>query len=406
MKSGSNNKYNTETLVTRLGRAPELHEGHVNPPIFNTSTVLFPDLKSYQQADELGLSFSEYHEYQQLPDFSYGIQHNPTTLLLQHALSELEGGEQTLLFPTGLNAIAFVFSEFLTPGDHLLMIDSAYGPARRYALNELSERGVTTSFFDPMVGSDIRELIRPNTKLIYLESPGSLTFEVSDIGAICAVAREQSVATMMDNTWATPVFFQPLKHNVDISMSAVTKYLSGHSDLLMGSITCREPLAIRLAKASHHLGARVSPFESWLVLRGLRTLSVRLKAHEKGAIEVAEWLAKRPEVDRVLHPAFSSCPGHENWKRDFSGSTGLFSFLLNPVLPKGFAESFINSLKLFGIGASWGGFNSLVLPIHPTRSVQSPIKAEQEGIRLHIGLENIQDLLEDLEQGFDVSTER
>jgi cysteine-S-conjugate beta-lyase len=376
-----------DTYLVRAGRRSH-KQGTVNPPLHRASTVLFPTV-------------GELDRIMDLPPHSltYGRYGTPITFALAEALSGLEGGHDTWLFPSGLSAITCACLAFLSSGDHLLMVDSVYGPTRRFCDEELSRYNIATSYYDPMLGAGIAGLIQPNTKVVFLESPGSLTFEVQDVAAIAGAAKAAGAVVLMDNTWATPLFFQPLAHGVDVSLTAMTKYLGGHSDLMMGSATATAEAWPALKEAASHLGLCTSPDDCFLALRGLRTLSVRLQRHQQNGLELARWLEGRPQVARVLHPALASCPGHEFWKRDFSGASGLFGVVLNPCSRQSL-EAMLNGLELYGMGYSWGGYESLILPMDPARD-RSATTWEAAGplLRIHAGLEDAADLIADLEEG-------
>jgi cysteine-S-conjugate beta-lyase len=303
-----------------------------------------------------------------------------------------------LLYPSGVAAIAGALLALLVPGDHLLMVDSAYGPTRSLCDGLLKQMGIRTTYYAPDIGADIASLITPETRVIFLESPGSLTFEVQDIPAITAAARARSITTMLDNTWATPLFFPALSHGIDVSMMSLTKYVGGHSDAMMGSLTMTPALWPRLRHTAFQLGQSVSPDDCALMLRGLRTLDVRIRRSGESSIAVAQWLAAHPAVGTVLHPALPGHAGHTLWQRDFSGTSGLFAFTLKGADRVARAR-LIDALSLFGIGYSWGGYESLVVPSDPTRSAM-PWQADGPLIRLSIGLEDPADLIADLARGF------
>jgi cystathionine beta-lyase len=384
------------TKLVQGGRRPEwtgdprLGGGVVNPPVWRASTILYDniaDLKARAHATHDKLY--------------YGRRGTPTVWALADALTQMEpGAEGTLLYPSGVAANSAGLLALLSPGDHLLMVDSAYEPTRAFCNGMLARLGIETSYYDPLVGSGIAELIRPETKLIFLESPGSLTFEVQDIPAIVAVARERGVLTMLDNTWATPLLFPALAHGIDVTMMSLTKYVGGHSDAMMGSLTATKALWPRLRQAAYQLGQAVSPDDCALILRGLRTLDVRMQRHGESGLAVANWLAGRAEVGRVLHPALPGDPGHAIWSRDFGGTSGLFGFTLKGV-DEAARTRFIDSLVHFGIGFSWGGYESLVVPSNP-ETIRSATEWTDPDplIRLSIGLEDPADLIADLERGF------
>lgn len=385
-----------QTRLQQAGRRPEwtgdprLGGSVVNPPVWRASTILYDnvaDLKARGHATHDRLY--------------YGRRGTPTVWALADALTQLEeGAEGTLLYPSGVAAISAGLLALLGPGDHLLMVDSAYEPTRSFCDGMLARLGVRTTYYDPCIGAGIADLIEPETKLIFLESPGSLTFEVQDIPAITAIARARGIVTMLDNTWATPLYFPALKHGVDITMMSLTKYVGGHSDILMGSLTATKALWPKLRHATFQLGHSVSPDDCALALRGLRTLDVRLARQGESGLSVARWLAARPEVARVLHPALTSDPGHALWKRDFSGTSGLFAFTLKDA-DEAARTRFIDALGHFGLGFSWGGFESLVVPSDPASIRTATVWDDSEPlVRLSIGLEHPDDLIADLEHGF------
>jgi cystathionine beta-lyase len=329
----------------------------------------------------------------------YGRRGTPTQWTLAEALTELEpGAEGTFLYGSGVAAIAAALLSVLNPGDELLLVDSAYEPTRALARGLLKRFGIATRFYDPLISDGIAGLIGEKTRAIFLESPGSLTFEVQDVPAIVAAAKARGVATLLDNTWATPLYFPAIEKGIDLTILAATKYIVGHSDVMLGAVTAGPGHFKALRDVSHQLGQIASPDDCWLASRGLRTMGVRLARHQASALEVARWLKTRPEVGAVLHPALPDCPGHDLFARDFAGASGLFSFVL-----KGGDEAsraaFIDSLDLFGIGFSWGGFESLAVPADPVRSAAG---RDLGGalVRLHIGLEDPADLIADLERGF------
>ncbi len=377
------------TRIVTGGRREEWTRGIVNPPVWRASTILFDSVAEMRAAypPEDGR-------------LHYGRSGTPSQWSLAEALTELEpGAKGTRLFPSGVAAISAALLTVLRPGDELLMVDSTYGPTRAFCDGMLKQFGVTTRYYDPLIGAGIAKLIGDATRAIFVESPGSLTFEVQDVPGICAVARERGLVTLLDNTWATPLLFPAIAAGVDFTILACTKYVVGHSDVMLGSVTTTEEHWPFLCETSRMLGQHVGPDDAFLALRGLRTLDVRLKRHEANALEVARWLKEQPQVAKVIHPAFPECPGHEFWKRDFAGASGLFSFVLRGGGDAARAR-FIDGLRHFGLGYSWGGFESLALPIDPerVRSVRIP---EEDGpmVRLHIGLEDPKDLIDDLAEG-------
>jgi cystathionine beta-lyase len=377
-----------DTKLVQGGRRKEWTAGIVNPPVWRASTILFDtvaDLRSGVPED--GKLF-------------YGRQGTPTQWSLAEALTELEpGAAGTRLFPSGVAAITVALMAVLKPGDELLMVDTTYGPTRSLCDGLLKRYGINTRYYDPLMGAGIAEIIGENTRAIFLESPGSLSFEVQDVPGICSVAKERGIVTLLDNTWATPLLFPAIASGVDLAILACTKYVVGHSDVMLGSVTATPEHWRALCDTSRAMGQHVGPDDCYLAARGLRTMSVRLRQHEESGLKVARWLQDQPQVAKVLHPAFPECPGHEYWARDFSGASGLFSFVL-----KGGREAerarLIDGLRHFGIGYSWGGFESLALPVDPQR-VRSVTERREEGpmVRLHIGLEDADDLIADLAEG-------
>lgn len=373
------------TRLSHAGRDPARFHGFVNTPIYRGSTVLYPTLDTLLADDQ---------------EYSYGRLGTPTVRALQDALAELEGGHATLLTPSGLSAIATAIQSFVSSGDHILVSDSVYRPTRRFCDTVLKRLGVTTTYYDPVIGGGIAELLTERTKLVFTESPGSQTFEVQDIPAIAEAAHAAGAEVIMDNTWATPLFFRPFDHGVDVVVHAATKYIVGHADAMLGVITTAESAAGPVAKTHDILGLCPGPEDVYLGLRGLRTMQVRLQRHQESALALADWLAQRPEVERVIHPAWPDHPGHALWKRDFLGSSGLFAIVLKPVSHKALA-AMVDGLDLFGMGYSWGGYESLILPFDPTAyRTATTWQVEGPALRLHVGLEDIEDLKADLDAGF------
>ncbi|MBB3810780.1 cystathionine beta-lyase [Pseudochelatococcus contaminans] len=373
------------TRLSVAGSHPEEAFGFVNPPVYHGSTVLFPSVKDMAERTNR---------------YGYGRRGSPTMSALQEAIGAIEGGVGVVLCPSGLSAVSTALLAVLKAGDHLLMTDSAYDPIRTFCDNVLARFGVEITYYDPLIGGDIASLFKPNTRAVFTESPGSLTFEVQDIPAIAEAAHARDILVLLDNTWATPLYFPAHARGADISIWSGTKYLSGHSDILFGTVSANARAWRALAKTHGDTGMCVGPDDVYLALRGLRTLAVRLEAHQKSALELARWLETRPEVSRVLHPALESHPGHAIWKRDFLGSTGLFSVVLKSVPHKAVA-AFLDHLKFFGLGYSWGGFESLAIPFRAT-PYRTATRWEPEGptIRFQIGLEDVRDLKADLEEGF------
>ena len=385
----SSDKDRPATRVVGAGRRKEWTQGIVNTPVWRASTVLYDTVADLHER----IAHADERLY-------YGRRGTPTQWTLCDALTGLEpGAAGTMLYPSGVAAIAGALLAVLKPGDELLMVDSVYEPTRSFCQKVLAPYGISTRFYDPMVGAGIADLFSEATRAIFLESPGSLTMEVQDLPAIIAAARARGIVTLLDNTWATPLFLPAIGLGVDLSILACTKYIVGHSDVMMGSVTAAPDHWDALRRTAQLHGQCVSPDDAYLATRGLRTLAVRLRAHEENALTVARWLAGQPGVARVLHPALPSCPGHAHWARDFRGSSGLFSFVLDGGDAAGRAR-LIDGLQHFGIGFSWGGYESLALPIDPAR-VRSATSWDAEGpaIRLQIGLEDPDDLIADLEQG-------
>jgi cystathionine beta-lyase len=388
-----------ETTLAHAGRHPEHYSGSVNTPVHRTSTVVFPTLEAYDEAQS-GSPFYETSEGVSSKDFSYGTTGTPTNFGLRKALAALEGSEQALVFPSGLCAITIALLSFLKTGDHLLMVDSAYGPTRRFCNKQLKRLGIETTYYDPQMGGDIAKLIQKNTRIVFTESPGSLTFEVQDIPAISAAVKavRDDIVVMMDNSWATPIYFRAFEKGVDVTIQAGTKYINGHADVLLGVVAANGAHFDKIFETFHHFGTSVSPDDCYLVARGLRTLPLRLKQHEKTALEVANWLKDHKKVSRILHPAFPECEGHALWKRDFSGSTGLFSIILDKHYDMDALARMIDPMQYFSIGASWGGFESLVLPQDPAASRTATKWEETRScLRLYTGLEHADDLIRDLD---------
>jgi len=377
-----------ETRLVEAGRRKEWTQGLVNPPVWRASTILFDSVAEMEASNPPRQGVLQ-----------YGRNGAPTSWALCEALTEMEpGAAMTRLYPSGAAAVACALLAVLEAGDELLMVDSAYGPTRALCDTMLKRFGIATRYYDPMIGAGIEALIGEHTRAIFMESPGTHTFEVQDVPAICVVARDRGLFTLIDNTWATPHFFQAIAAGADLSILACTKYVGGHADVMLGSVTANERASGRLEQARRMLGQTAGPDDAWLALRGLRTLDVRLKRHQENGLKVAHWLSRHERAARVLHPALPDCPGHEYWKRDFKGATGLFSFALGGGDDAAVAR-LIESLELFGIGYSWGGFESLAVPARYTRTASA---ADHGGplVRLHIGLEDPDDLIADLEAAF------
>jgi cystathionine beta-lyase len=373
------------TRLLHLGRDPARQHGFVNPAIHRGSTVIFPTLDALEGAD---------------PDSTYGRHGTPTVRGLQEAIASLEGGARTWLTPSGLSAVALALLAFARAGDHILVSDSVYRPTRRFCDRVLARLGVETTYYDPLLGGAVASLMRPETRLVFCESPGSLSFEMQDLPAIAEAAHARGARVLIDNTWATPLLFQPFAHGADISIQAATKYIVGHADAMLGAVTATAECAAQIKDAHDDLGICPGPEDAWLGLRGLRTLGVRLDRHGASGLAIAEWLRARPEIERVLHPALEGDSGHAIWRRDFTGASGLFSVVLKPVSRTALA-AFLDGLELFGMGYSWGGFESLVIPFDPRAyRTATTWSAEGPALRFHIGLDDVDDLKADLAAGF------
>lgn len=378
-----------DTLLTQAGREPEKYQGMVNVPIFRTSTVLHPTLEDYEVPRDA--------DFRRL---SYGRHGTPTTQAFEDAVAALEGGHRAVALPSGLAAIAAAIGTFVAAGDHLLVADCVYAPTRNFCDRQLRRNGAEVEYYDPLLGADIARLIRPNTRAIFCETPGSLSFEMQDIPAIAAAAHARGIPVLADNTWGTPYFFRSFARGVDVSIHSATKYIAGHSDLMMGVIVTTEACWRTVRRAVADYGYSVSPEDCYLALRGFRTIGVRLRQQMASALKVAAWLDQRPEVLRVLYPALESDPGYAVWKRDFEGAASLFSIVLAGADEKA-AAAFVNALTLFGIGSSWGGYESLATVAH-IAACRTATRWDAGGptVRLHIGLEDPDDLMADLEQAF------
>lgn len=381
-----------DTIIVKAGRHPEDYHGAVNPPVYRASTILADNLEQFEERrrtrGQLGL-------------IKYGRFGTPTTFALQEAMTALEGGHATVATGSGLNAILTALMAFVKSGDHVLMVDAVYRPTRMLCDDLLAAYGVETTYYDPALGGAIAELMRPETRVVFLEAPGSLSFEMQDVPAIAAAAHEGSATVLMDNTWASPYFFKPLAHGVDVSIQAATKYIVGHSDAIIGTVTANEAAWPAVEAMAVLIGAPAGAEECYLAQRGLRTLALRMKRHHDTGIVLARWCADRPEVARVLHPALPDDPGHALWQRDFSGASGLFGVVLGRAYSQTALAAMIDGLELFGIGASWGGYESLVVPVRPEEH-RSATTWDEPGsvLRFHAGLEDPDDLIADLERGF------
>jgi cystathionine beta-lyase len=370
-----------DTELVSAGRMSADHFGVINTPVYRASTILYPDLKALKANSQ---------------PYTYGRRGTPSTQSFEDAISSLEGAARTVSVTSGVQAIALAILSVCGTGDHILVVDSCYEPTRTLCDRTLKRFGIETSYYAP--GDGIAAYLKPNTKAVFCESPGSLTFEVQDVPALAEAAHSHGASVLMDNTWATPLFFQPLAHGVDLSIQAATKYIGGHADVMLGYVAANERHAGRLHQVHGDLGLYASGDDCFLGLRGLRTLAVRLRQHQETGLALARWLKGRPEIARILHPALPDDPGHTLWKRDFSGACGLFGLILKPVSEAAVA-AFVDGLQHFGIGYSWGGFESLIVPAHIKRTVGT-FTAEGPVLRIHAGLEDPADLIADLERGF------
>ncbi|RFC69060.1 MULTISPECIES: cystathionine beta-lyase [Mesorhizobium] len=376
-------KLGINTRLAHTGNDPHAFFGFVNPPVVHASTVLFPN------ADTLARRAQKY---------TYGTRGTPTTDALGIAIDSLEGSAGTIMVPSGLAAVTIPLLAFLSSGDHVLIVDSVYHPTRNFADTMLKRLGVEVEYYDPLVGAGIKALLKPNTRVVFTESPGSNTFEMQDIPAIAKAAKAAGAVVMMDNTWATPLYFRPLDHGVDISIHASTKYPAGHSDVLLGTVSANEACWPKLHETFISMGCCAGPDDVYQVLRGLRTMGLRLEHHQKSALEIARWLEQQPGVAQVLHPALESHPGHALWKRDFSGSSGIFSIALDGGGQEQ-AHAFLDALQIFGLGYSWGGYESLAVPVFLGDRVVAKGPYPGPVLRLQIGLEDVTDIKADLERG-------
>jgi cystathionine beta-lyase len=383
MKTDDDRPLGANTRLAHAGHDPREFHGFVNPPVVHASTVLFPDAATMASRNQ---------------KYTYGTRGTPTTDALASAIDDLEGSAGTIIVPSGLAAVTIPLLAFLSAGDHVLIVDSVYNPTRRFADTMLKRLGVEVNYYDPHVGAGIEALMKQNTKVVFTESPGSNTFEMQDIPAIAAIARARGAVVMMDNTWATPLFFRPLHHGVDISIHAATKYPAGHSDVLLGTVSANARTWEQLHETHLTLGCCAAPDDVYQVLRGLRTMGVRLERHQESALALARWLEGSEGVARVLHPGLESHPGHALFKRDFSGASGIFSIVLDGG-GKDKAHAFLDALEVFGLGYSWGGYESLA--VHVFLGDRTVAKGDYEGpvIRLQIGLEDVEDLKRDIERG-------
>lgn len=379
-----------DTRLTTSGRDPQANFGIVNPPVYHASTVTFPTVEAMEKADK--------NKFDQT---YYGRYGTPTTFAFEEAVADLEGAERAIALPSGMAAIAVALLTNTQAGDHVLITDGAYYPTIKFANTVLKKFGVQTTYYDPMMGADIASLIRPNTKIVFTEAPSSITFEVSDIPALAKAAHNAGALVAIDNTWSAGYHFKPFKHGVDISIQAATKYIVGHSDAMLGTLSMNDKALWKRSKiTAGALGHAASPDDCYLGLRGLRSLAARLPRHESSALKLAHWLQEQPEVDTVLHPALPSCPGHDVWQRDFTGSCGLFGVVLKEGPDQAAIARMLDGMNLFAMGYSWGGFESLIIPADPAASRTTyPWPYKGQTLRLHVGLEDSDDLISDLRAG-------
>ena len=386
------------TRIVHAGRDPKEQGWMVNPPIYQTSTIVFPTLKDLLYA-ERGYSNNDLVEPYELKYGRYGTQ---TNFALEKAIAEIDGGYNSFVTSSGAAAINTALVAFLKQGDHMLLVDNVYSPTRSFADKFLKKLGIETTYYSPLIGEDIKKLIKKNTKVIFIESPGSLTFEVQDVAAICKVAKKHGVVTIVDNSWASGIYFKPLEHGADVVVTALTKYINGHSDVMMGAITVQEKHFRVMYEAFRYMAVTAAPFSSYMVQRGLRTSKIRMDHCFKSALALTKWLEGRSEVEKVLYPALESDAGYKLWKRDFTGAAGLFTIVLDRKYSNESLARMVDRLHYYAMGYSWGGYESLILPIDPS-SVRSATKwpyGNKTSLRINVGLEDIQDLQEDLEAGF------
>ncbi len=380
-----------DTHLLHAGRSPEDNFGIVNPPVYHASTVTFPTVEAMGNADK-----------DPTEGVFYGRMGTPTTRAFEEAVAALEGSDRAIAVQSGLAAITGALLCFVQSGDHILVADSVYFPTKKFCNTFLKNFGVDVQYYDPMIGAEIAGLLKPNTKVVFTEAPGSLTFEVQDIPAIAKVARDHGAIVMIDNTWGAGYYFNAFEHGCDISIQAATKYIGGHSDVMLGTIAVKEEFYKPMKVKLNTLGYCAGPDDCYLGQRGLRTLPARLARHQENGMKLANWLKDRPEVLKILHPAFEDCPGHEIWKRDFSGASGLFSIVLDGKYTEKAVAAMLDGLELFPMGYSWGGYESLIIPFNP-QGARQVTKWVEPGpcLRIHAGQEDVEDLIADLDKGFE-----
>jgi cystathionine beta-lyase len=381
-----------DTKIVTAGRHPHDNHGVVNPPVYHASTILAPTLKVREERQQRRLKGER--------TIAYGRSGTPTTFALEDAVNAVEGGDHCNIFSSGAAAVAGVLIAYVESGDHILVADNVYGPTRRFCDGMLARFGVETTYYDPALGAGVEDLMRDRTRLVYAESPGSLTFEMMDFTAVAEVAHKHGAFAAIDNTWASPLYFKPFEHGADISIQAGTKYIVGHSDVMIGTVATTNEAWQALRQNYGLLGQAAAPDDVYLALRGFRTLSVRMARHWENGVKLAQWIDAQPEVEVVMHPALENDPGHALWQRDFTGASGLFGVTLKPV-GRPALEAMVDNLELYGIGSSWGGYESLVVPTDPN-SIRTTAQWRHEGptLRFHAGLEDIDDLIADLDAGF------
>jgi cystathionine beta-lyase len=391
-------KMGAATRIVHAGRNPKEQGWMVNPPIYQSSTIAFPTLKDLLYAERGYCDNSLVQPY----ELKYGRYGTQTNFALERAVAEIEEGYNTFVTSSGAAAVNTALIGFLKQGDHLLMVDNTYSPTRGFCDKFLKKLGIETTYYDPHIGEDIKKLIKKNTKVIFLESPGSVSFEVQDVPAICKIAKKHNIVTIIDNSWASGVYYKPLNHGVDVSVMALTKYINGHSDVIMGAITVQEKHFRVMYEAFRYMAVSAAPFNSYLVQRGMRTTKLRMDHIQKTAYDLAKWLEDRNEVLKVLYPALESSEDHKLWKRDFTGAAGLFTIVLDRKYSNESLARMLDKLHYYAMGYSWGGYESLILPVDPSgiRTATKWPHGDKTCIRINVGLEDLEDLKEDLEDGF------